>query len=74
MRKYYVFENDWDVQVFEDRGKALEAYGTQYLLMTKEEKERLNYFRVYEIEIDQDPSKIEGDLMDYMTEMLARYR
>lgn len=72
--KYYVLEDGWDVEVYEDKEKAIYAYDLYFDRLTESEKKKIEYFRLYEIESDVHPDKIEGDLIDYLTEMIKCFK
>lgn len=73
-KKYYVFEQDYDVTVFENKEEAVRHYEICLNRLTKEEKKRLEYFRLYEIETETNPNDYEGDLIDLITEMIFKIK
>lgn len=74
MKKYYVFEDNYDVEIFESKEEAVRHYEIRLDRLTKEEKKNLEYFRLYEIETDTDPNDYEGDLIDLITEMIFKIK
>lgn len=74
MKKYYILENGWDIEIFEDRQEAIEKYKMLFERLTKSEKEKIEYFRLYEIQTDKKLEDIETDLMDYETETIFQFR
>lgn len=74
MKKYYVFEDNYDVEIFESKGEAVRHYEIRLDILTKEEKKNLEYFRLYEIETDTNPNDYEGDLIDLITEMIFKIK
>ena len=74
MKKYYVFEDNYDVEIFESKGEAVRHYEISLDRLTKEEKKNLEYFRLYEIETDTNPNDYEGDLIDLITEMIFKIK
>ena len=73
MKKYYVFENGWDVNIYTSKREAVEDYEITLDRLSDHEKEKKEYFRVYEIETDKDLNEI-SDLTDYMTEMIFKLK
>ena len=71
---YYVFENDYNVDIFTDKAKAIKAYEYQLSMMSDCEKRRVEYYRLYEIETQIDPADVTGDLVDYMTDMIFKLK
>lgn len=69
MRKY-VFENNYDEELFDDKEKAIKHYEYMFSLLTDREKEKLEYFRLYEIDYVED---YEGDLIDLMVGDYIRF-
>lgn len=74
MKKYYVFEDNYDVEIFESKEEAVRHYEIRLDRLTKEEKKNLEYFRLYEIETDTNPNDYEGDLIDLITEMIFKIK
>lgn len=71
--KYYVFEDGWDVNIYTSKKEAVDDYEITLDRLSDYEKEKKEYFRVYEIETDKDLDEI-ADLMDYMTEMIFKLK
>ena len=71
--KYYVFEDGWDVNIYTSKKEAVDDYEITLDRLSDYEKEKKEYFRVYEIETDKDLDEI-ADLMDYMTEMIYKLK
>lgn len=71
---YYVFENNYNVDIFTDKAKAIKAYEYQLSMMSDREKKRVEYYRLYEIETQIDPAAVAGDLVDYMTYMIFKLK
>lgn len=70
---YYVFENGWDVNIYTSKNKAVDDYEIILDRLSDYEKEKKEYFRVYEIETDKNLDEI-ADLMDCMTEMICKLK
>lgn len=73
-KKYYVFENGWDIEILEDKKKAIEMYELFFDRLSKREREKVEYFRLYEIEVDKNLDDIEDDLLNYETEMIRKFK
>lgn len=71
--KYYVFEDGWDVNIYTSKKEAVDDYEITLDRLSDYEKEKKEYFRVYEIETNKDLDEI-ADLMDYMTEMIFKLK
>lgn len=71
--KYYVFEDGWDVNIYTSKKEAVDDYEITLNRLSDYEKEKKEYFRVYEIETNKDLDEI-ADLMDYMTEMIFKLK
>lgn len=71
--KYYVFEDGWDVNIYTSKKEAVDDYEITLDRLSDYEKEKKEYFRVYEIETDKNLDEI-ADLMDYMTEMIFKLK
>ena len=73
MKKYYVFENGWDVATYENKEEAIRVYEISLDRLTENEKKKIEYFRLYEIETDKELDEI-CDLTDYMTKMICKLK
>ena len=71
---YYVFENDYNIEIFTDKAKAIIEYEYQLSMMTESEKKNIEYYRLYESETQIDPADVTGDLVDYMTDMIFKLK
>ena len=71
---YYVFENDYNIEIFTDKAKAIIEYEYQLSMMTESEKKNIEYYRLYEIETQINPRIILGDLIEYMTSMILKLK
>lgn len=71
--KYYVFEDGWDVNIYTSKKEAVNDYEITLDRLSDYEKEKKEYFRVYEIETNKNLDEI-ADLMDYMTEMIFKLK
>lgn len=71
--EYYVFENGWDVNIYTSKKEAVDDYEITLDRLSDYEKEKKEYFRVYEIETDKDLDEI-ADLTEYMTEMIYKLK
>lgn len=71
--KYYVFENGCDVNIYTFKKEAVEDYEITLDRLSDYEKEKKEYFRVYEIETDKNLDEI-ADLTDCMTEMIYKLK
>ncbi len=71
--KYYVFENGWDVNIYTSKKEAVDDYEIILDRLSDYEKEKKEYFRMYEIETDKNLDEI-ADLMEYMTEMIYKLK
>lgn len=61
----YVFENNYEIELFDSKEEAIKKYDREYSRLTKAELKKLDYFRLYAIEAE-DEEQIEdtADLMD----------
>lgn len=71
--KYYVFEDGWDVNIYTSKKEAIDDYEITLDRLSDYEKEKKEYFRLYEIETGKNLDEI-ADLMDYMTEMIFKLK
>lgn len=71
--KHYILENDMDIEIFTDKKEAVEKANYLWNHMTESEKQKAQYFQVYEIECE-DIDTVEDDLMDLMTEMVINFK
>ena len=71
--KYYVFEDGWDVNIYTSKKEAVDDYEITLDRLSDYEKEKKEYFMLYEIETDKDLNEI-ADLTEYMTEMLYKLK
>lgn len=71
----YVLENDYDIEIYDDREEAIKSYNLFFNRMTESEKKKLDYFRVYSIEAENE-EQIENtaDLMDLCVEVISKYK
>ena len=75
MMKKYVFENDWDVSLFDSLEEAKQHYDFYFSNLTEQEKKKIAYFRLYSIEFPtMKVVENTSDLLDLKTEDIAIYK
>lgn len=76
MKKQYITEIGWDVEIFDTKQEAKDSCWSYWNSMTDSEKRECEYCRAYEIEHDYDDFFEEhtGMYTDYLTEMICDYK